>query len=301
MHESPVIERPLVFASRGEDLVGVLHMPAAAADTAVVIVVGGPQYRAGSHRQFVLLARRIANEGIGVLRFDYGGMGDSSGNRRSFENVGADIAAAIDAVQQHEPHIRRIVLWGLCDAASAALLYCGKQSDPRVVGLALANPWVRSDTSLARTHVKHYYAPRLLQRDFWLKLLSGQMGLTAVRGLVRNLMLSHSRTEAQLKTSFQRRMAAAWFDFRGEILLLLSSADYTAKEFLEHTSSSPAWSKSLERSLLERCDFAGADHTFSASDSRMAMEDCTVAWLKRRFPQVSNSRTSKPSRVLMEQ
>ena len=36
----------------------------------MVIVVGGPQYRAGSHRQFTLLARHIAAAGYPVLRFD---------------------------------------------------------------------------------------------------------------------------------------------------------------------------------------------------------------------------------------
>ena len=32
--------------------------------------------------------------------------------------------------------------------------------DPRVAGLALLNPWVRSDAGLARARVKHYYRQR---------------------------------------------------------------------------------------------------------------------------------------------
>jgi len=51
----------------------------------VLIVVGGPQYRVGSHRQFLLLSRRLAAEGHPVMRFDYRGMGDASGAMRGFE------------------------------------------------------------------------------------------------------------------------------------------------------------------------------------------------------------------------
>lgn len=89
----------------------------------VLIIVGGPQYRVGSHRQFVLLSRRLAGEGYPAMRFDYRGMGDAGGAMRSFEDVRADIGAAIEAFQRAVPSLRRIVLWGLCDAASAALLY----------------------------------------------------------------------------------------------------------------------------------------------------------------------------------
>ena len=70
-------EFPVVFSCGGDQLVGMVHP--AAARLGVVIVVGGPQYRVGSHRQFVLMARDLAREGYPVLRFDYRGMGDSDG------------------------------------------------------------------------------------------------------------------------------------------------------------------------------------------------------------------------------
>ena len=48
-------------------------------------MVGGPQYRVGSHRQFTLMARAFAAAGYPVLRFDYRGIGDSEGESRGFE------------------------------------------------------------------------------------------------------------------------------------------------------------------------------------------------------------------------
>ena len=51
------METALTFACQGETLLGVLSEPPSPTDTCMLIVVGGPQYRAGSHRLFVQLAR----------------------------------------------------------------------------------------------------------------------------------------------------------------------------------------------------------------------------------------------------
>ena len=89
-----------------------------------------------------------------MLRFDVRGMGDSSGTPPGFERIEDDIAAAIDALLAAVPETSGVVLWGLCDGASAALLYLDTTHDTRVVGLGIANPWVRSEVGLARTRVR---------------------------------------------------------------------------------------------------------------------------------------------------
>mgnify|MGYP003374840010 CR=1 FL=1 len=254
----------------------------------MVIVVGGPQYRAGSHRQFVLLARHLAAQGVPVLRFDVRGMGDSEGAQRTFDALTPDIAAAITALQSQQPQVRRVVLWGLCDGASAALLYLHERPDPRVQGLVLLNPWVRSEASLARTHVKHYYRQRLLQREFWLKLFSGRVAGAAVRGLLDNLRKARgggggggggTGSSAQA-LAFQQRMAAAWQGFGGGILLVLSGNDYTAREFQEFVRADPAWAGAMARPGLTVHEAAGADHTFSRIADRLALELVTADWLQ---------------------
>ena len=163
-------EKAVTFGCEGEDLVGIACLPDSsqgpATKTGVIIIVGGPQYRVGSHRQFVLLARALATAGIPVLRFDYRGMGDSAGDLHNFENVNNDIAKAIEALAVSAPNVGKVILWGLCDGASAALIYTHQMADSRVAGLALLNPWVRSDASLAKTQVKHYYTQQLRQKEF---------------------------------------------------------------------------------------------------------------------------------------
>src|SRR5438067_4350076 len=168
-----VREEALVFDCGDDSLVGVLAVPAAAASRGVLIVVGGPQYRAGSHRQFTLLARDLAANGIASLRFDYRGMGDSSGEARTFESVHEDIGCAIERLLAGAPAIKEVVIWGLCDAASAALFYAHR--DRRVTGVVLVNPWVRTQQGIAQAHLRHYYGARLRDIGFWRKLVRAEI------------------------------------------------------------------------------------------------------------------------------
>ncbi|MCK9686346.1 hydrolase 1, exosortase A system-associated [Scleromatobacter humisilvae] len=273
-------ERALTFDCQGDELVGVLCEPASPCETGVVVVVGGPQYRAGSHRQFVLLARALARQGFAVLRFDVRGMGDSAGAPRSFEDIGEDISAAIDTLVRHVPAVRRVALWGLCDGASAALLHVDAARDPRVRGLVLLNPWVRSPESLARVQLKHYYWQRLGQRAFWTKLLSGGVGQAAWRDLLANLKARRASAPRAAQLPYQHRMARGWAAFDGDILLVLSGNDYTAKEFVDTTRGDPAWTGALQHVRLQRHDLSEADHTFTAPAWRQRVEEITIAWLK---------------------
>jgi uncharacterized protein len=280
-------EEALRFSCAGDRLLGIVARPEVTPASAFVLVVGGPQYRAGSHRQFVVLSRRLASAGHAVLRFDYRGMGDSEGQQQSFDQVSLDIAAAMDALQQQLPSVRHIALWGLCDGASAALLYCHDSSDPRVRALCLLNPWVRSTTSLARTQVRHYYVQRLGQKDFWHKLLRGAVSWRALQELMQNARAALARSSPQdhsapgervdLVPTFQQRMASAWQTFPGAVMLILSENDYTAKEFMGCLKADPAWSNALLHPRLMRHDLPNADHTFSTASARMQVEVLTLA------------------------
>lgn len=277
-------ETALLLPCQGERLLAVLSRPEGTPRrTGVLIVVGGPQTRVGSHRQFVSLARHLAAQGWPTLRFDVRGMGDSTGALHTFEHITPDIGCAIDALC-HEAGVQRVLLWGLCDGASAALLYLADRPDPRVAGLCLLNPWARSAQSMARTHVRHYYRQRLADPAFWRKLLTGGVALGALRGFWANLRAARGGggtaggAAANARASFQDRMAAAWRAFGGPVQLVLSGRDLTAREFTEYADAAPAWAGWRRRARLSVLDMPDADHTFSELAQQRQLEAEVAQW-----------------------
>lgn len=280
-------ETAFTFTCRGAELVGLLHAPDAAAARGVLVVVGGPQYRVGSHRQFVLLARALAAAGVPVMRFDHRGLGDSEGDFRGFEHIQDDIDAAVDAFQRECPGLTKVVLWGLCDAASAILLYAHK--DPRIAGIVLVNPWVRTEAGLAETHLRHYYGRHLRQGAFWRRLLAGQVDvLGAVRSFLANLgvavagRLGRSPGGEAGEGDLPARMAEGLARYQGPVLLILSGNDLTAREFEDAARESPAWRGLLDRPQVRQRRLDASDHTFSRQSWRDQVAAWTLDWLGSR-------------------
>lgn len=282
MHDTPD-EAPVRIDSPHGAALGVVCLPAEAllaSDVGVVFVSGGFQYRAGSHRQTVRLARRLASAGIPTLRFDLTGLGDATGAMQSFEHLSPQILAATDALLRHAPTVKRVVLWGLCDGASAALLHWEQTRDPRIQGLALVNPWVRSEASLARTHVQHYYLRRLRDKDFWQKLLRGAVGTNAVRDLLADLHKAR-QGPAPTELSFQENMARAWRAFEGDILFFISEADITGQEFITTLKQDLMWADSLDLPKVTRIDLPHADHTCTSPESDLSLHHELCSWIQR--------------------
>jgi exosortase A-associated hydrolase 1 len=274
-------EHAVTFRCEDDTLVGILHVPRQSNGLGVVIVVGGPSYRVGSHRQFVLLARRLAGAGHPVLRFDYRGMGDSSGAARTFEAVQQDIEAAVQSFAEQLPELRRVALWGLCDAATAICMAAPKL--PRIAGVVLLNPWVRSEGTLARTQVKSYYGNRVLSRDFWRKVLSLRFDFKKSLGefggaLRRTLQRGAGDRES---TTLSARLLRGLTQVHGSILVVLSGNDLTAAEFREAVAEAGEWKKITARPDFVRHDLAAANHTFSKREWYEQVERWTLEWLAR--------------------
>ena len=86
--------------------------------------------------------------------------------------------------------LREVVIWRLCDAASAALFYAWR--DRRVRGLVLLNPWVRTEAGESRAFLKHYYLKRLFSADLWAKIRRGEFNVTeswwSLLGMVKRVL-----------------------------------------------------------------------------------------------------------------
>lgn len=281
-----VQEQAICFRCQHEWLCGILHIPEQPVARGVLVAVGGPQYRVGSHRQFVLLARYLAKQGIPVMRFDFRGMGDSGGEMRTFEHVGEDLRSATDLFFSECPFLEDIVIWGLCDAASAALFHA--HQDPRVSGLVLLNPWVRTEQGIAKAYLKHYYLQRLFEPEFWKKLLGGKFNpLVSIQSLYefsRNSLRGGKNSAASEKSigsaydltvPLPERMLDGLKRFQGKILIITSGNDLTAREFLDLVDSSADWQTAMRTRQTEIFHMENANHTFSTCEWRDQVAELT--------------------------
>lgn len=284
-------EVPLLLQCGDEHLSACLHRGAPGATRGVVIVVaGGPQYRAGAHRQFVSMARKLAAQGHPVLRFDLCGMGDSSGRYVGFEHAAPDIRAAIDGLMAREPQLRDVVLLGECESASGILFYAWR--DPRVAGAVLINPWVRTEEGQAQVILKDYYLDRIRSREFWDKVRRGDFSVTGSLKSMVGVVRAYLRGRKQFAKSsigqsddlaglpLPAKTATGLSRFKGPVLLLMSGHDYIAREFDEVTAASKAWEGLLDAPRVKRVDIEGADHTFSRKAWKGAASDAVAGWVR---------------------
>jgi exosortase A-associated hydrolase 1 len=242
----------------------------------LVVVVGGPQYRVGSHRQFVHLCRRVAAAGYPTLRFDYRGMGDSDGVMRNFEAIDVDLRAAVAALRQ-EAGVDRVVVWGLCDGASAALMHAA--DDPSIAGVVAVNPWARTPEVAARARLRHYYVQRLVSREFWHKVLSGGVALRQSASGVTSALRDLPATSPA--GGFLERMHRGWMRLSRPVLFILSGRDQTAREFETWVGADRHRRARLADGAASRVvRIAHADHTFSSSAWHESVASATVEWLR---------------------
>jgi alpha/beta superfamily hydrolase len=146
-------ETPVFFASGDETLLGIFSAPTAPArDAAVVFLPGGWKTTSTArNRILVHLSRELAALGYHTFRFDYKGIGDSTGVLERFdldELSTEDLKSAIQWIEQQG--ISRFVLVGFCFGGWTALS-CAPDV-PGVEGLVMISvPARRSgETSVAR-------------------------------------------------------------------------------------------------------------------------------------------------------
>jgi uncharacterized protein len=119
-------ETPFFFSREGASLFGLLHTPAGdASKLGFVVSHSFAEEKLWSHRVIVSFARSLARRGHPVLRFDYMGAGDSSGDTpdTSLATHLADLAAAVRELSRRVPSLEKTGVVGLrFGAAIAALL-----------------------------------------------------------------------------------------------------------------------------------------------------------------------------------
>jgi pimeloyl-ACP methyl ester carboxylesterase len=181
-----------VFLDPQRLLFGVLSEPlsADAVRDVVVLLNSGTIHHIGPSRLYVAFARRCAANGIGALRVDLSGVGDSNARHGEPENspysasARIDIPETIDFVTRRYPNAR-VHLVGLCSGAYHGLKAAAAGS--AVTSVVIVNPltffW-KPGMSLEygdfqATSESNRYVRSASSLASWIKLLRGRVDLRA--------------------------------------------------------------------------------------------------------------------------
>jgi len=248
------MEQPITFLSHGQQVLGILHVPDVEGPVpGVVLCHGFSGTKSEAHFIFVKLARRLASEGMAVLRFDFRGSADSEGE---FEDmtISGEIADARGAVEflAEQPGVdrERIGIVGLSLGGCVAASVAGQSS--LVGATVLWSPVADPDVQFARFHESatrfpHEFSPGML------------LGRAFVDELIHVDPVS-----ALTKT-------------RGPVLILHGSSDQAIP-----CEQSQAYKQALDDAGVpcEREVIEGADHTFSGVHDERRVIERTATWLK---------------------
>lgn len=129
----------------------------------MLLLNAGILHRVGPSRVYVKLARRLADLGFPVLRFDFSGIGDSEPRKdgvRFDDAVVTQVTEAIDYLEK-ERRFQNFVVGGICSGADVA--FRAAIADPRVVGLLQVDGYAYRN---ARYYF-HHYGRRVLNFSNW--------------------------------------------------------------------------------------------------------------------------------------
>lgn len=152
-----IARQPVRFGPAHRQMVGIYHFPKPAAPQGIAVLLCNPlgQEAIRAHRIFTVLADRLAQHGVPVLRFDYHGTGDSPGDDDLGEMAGwaADILAAQDKLDALARPARRVwiglrlgaMLCALASRSAAVAPDTLVLWDPVVDGAAYLRELARAD------------------------------------------------------------------------------------------------------------------------------------------------------------
>ncbi len=194
-------EEALLFGE-GRSLVGIITDPPAQAACedapAVVLLNQGMIHRVGPNRLYVKIARRLADAGFVVLRFDFSGIGDSPPSADNLPFKGRSVTetrGAMDCLAERRG-CKRFILMGICSGAVGS--FNTACNDSRVVGAVQINPqfYNRELSSYVEARRGRYWRSVLRSPRRWLRPLTGKANYRMLWMRLRGLFVPSSRASS---------------------------------------------------------------------------------------------------------
>ncbi|GGG78540.1 alpha/beta hydrolase [Paenibacillus radicis (ex Gao et al. 2016)] len=242
------MEKQLILRHDGLELAATLHYPKDGAGKenakkqAIIISHGFVGSRVGVDRLFVKTARALAAEGSYVLRFDYGGCGESNGDYGAlgFESMIDQTRTAIDYISSMDcVDPQRIVLLGHSLGGAIALMTAVR--DRRVKRLILWSPVAYPFNDIVRIVGRAGYDEAVQQGD------TDYSGFT-LQPVFFDSLLQHQPFQAATK-------------FGGEVLLVHGTSDELIPVDYSFLYQKVFWTRS--EGLCDKEIIFQANHTYS--------------------------------------
>jgi alpha/beta superfamily hydrolase len=260
------MEQQIVIPVGNERIYGMLHLPEdfkSKKPSIVVICHGFISNKIGQHRIFVKTARKICQAGLAVLRFDYTGCGESSGDHQdiTFDNQVKETAKVLDFLTSY-PNIAtdNIILlghsFGGCVASAVA------SSDKRVKSLILWSPVANPLEDIVGIVGKAIYQQSLAGN------LVHYQGFELGRGFFISLLQNYPLET--IKT------------FTGNVLLIHGAADVETPLINAGLYGGHLSERSLGQHEIKVIE--DADHTYSRPVWEEEVIAVTLRWLKKQYP-----------------
>ncbi len=254
------MEKQISFIVKGLKLYGMLHLPSGKGPfPALTMLHGFTGQRVEPHRLFVKIARKLAPQGIAVLRFDFRGSGESEGDFKDMTVSGEieDALASLDFLaSQPEVDKNRMGVLGLSMGGFVAS--CVAAKDPRVKFLVLwaagARPFQMFPryVHLSDKNVKEWMETG--ERDFG--------GIVLGSAFLKDLKAFKNPVPRLSK-------------FKGKSIVIHGSADTSVP-----VSEAAIYQKTLGRKAQVHI-LEGADHTFNRAGWEKTVIDLTRSWLAK--------------------
>ncbi|WP_421617035.1 alpha/beta hydrolase [Brevibacillus sp. TJ4] len=265
------MERTLQIESGSSTLTATLHEPKTAAgdDTGhplVLICHGFVGSRIGVNRLFVKAARELASHGLAVLRFDYGGCGESEGEYGAggldvLLRQTRDVVDFATRLEQIDP--TRIILLGHSLGGAVATLAASQ--DERIRSLVLWAAVARPQTDIVQIVGQQGYvqAQQTGRTDY--------LGYTLTERFFHSLGLFDPLREAR--------------KFSGDVLLLHGNRDDVIA--LDAMFQYERQFRLRQEGSCETGIVLGGDHTFSSEEGYNRLMASTVAWVSSQMEQLT--------------
>lgn len=276
-----------VLLGKSRSLVGIITAPDklfhARQRPAVLLLNAGLVHRVGPHNLYVYLARRLAEKGYLVVRFDFSGLGDSPVRHDKIPYVETRVLETrevMDSIAQQKG-IEQFCLMGLSSGAVAS--FQTSLQDSRVAGAVLLNAHGFDQSGEWSNHVDklstmRIYKANLFKLESWVKVISGK---TDYRRLQQALWyrLKRSFTGSARITHVASHLVddlKLFLHSNVRTLLLFSIKDRSIENF--DSILGEGWRKELD-STVTLVEIPEANHTFAGALHQEQVLDVVEEWM----------------------